>query len=128
MAQTAPEPTIVLIDEAVDGGLRQEATPTPVLRPLAEHDVERPHEHIEPVGSDRAPLTWQVRRGDHLWSIAGKHLMIVLDRPATRHEHRNYWVEVVDTVQPIIRSGDPNLIYPGNEIPILPMLGAGITP
>ena len=128
VAQTAPEPTIMVVDDVVDGDLRQEATPTPVLEPRVEHDVEEPRVAMEPEGSYSAPLTWQVRPGDHLWSIAGEHLTIVLDRPPTRDEHRNYWVEVVESARPIIRSGDPNLIYPGEEIPMPPMLDAGITP
>ena len=66
--------------------------------------------------------------GDHLWSIAGEHLAIVLNRPPTRDELRDYWVEVVEAARPIIRSGDPNLIYPGEEIPLPPLLDAGITP
>ena len=128
VAQTAPEPTIVVVDEEAGSDLRQEATPTPVLQPLVEPGIDEPATTPEPEGSYSAPLTWQVRRGDHLWSIAGEHLVIVLDRQPTRDEHRNYWVEVVDTARPIIRSGDPNLIYPGEEIPLPPLLNAGVTP
>ena len=128
VAQTAPEPTIMVVDNGAEGDLRQEATPTPVLQPLMEPNVEKPDVTLEPVGSYSAPLTWQVKPGDHLWSIAGEHLAIVLDRPPTRDEHRTYWLEVIEAAQPIIRSGDPNLIYPGEEIPMPPMLGAGITP
>lgn len=127
VAQTTPEPTAI-IDQVTEGDLRQEATPTPVLQPLVEHDLKQRPVAMEPEGSYSAPLTWQVRPGDHLWSIAGEHLAIVLDRAPTRDEHRNYWVEVVDTARPIIRSGDPNLIYPGEEIPMPPMLNARITP
>ena len=127
VAQTAPEPTIIVVDQATEGDLRQEATPTPVLQPLVEHDAEESCTPIEPEGSYSAPLTWQVRPGDHLWSIAGEHLAIVLDRPPTRDELRHYWVEVVEAARPIIRSGDPNLIYPGEEIPLPLTLDAGIT-
>jgi len=128
VAQIAPEPTIIVVDEEAGSDLRQEATPTPVLQPLVEYGIEEPALPLEPEGSYSAPLTWEVRRGDHLWSIAGEHLAIVLDRRPTREEHRNYWVEVVDTARPIIRSGDPNLIYPGEKIPLPPLLDAGVTP
>lgn len=128
VAQTAPEPTIIVVDQATEGDLRQEATPTPVLQPLVEHDAEESCVAMEPEGSYSAPLIWYVLPGDHLWSIAGEHLAIVLDRPPTRDELRHYWVEVVEAARPIIRSGDPNLIYPGEEIPLPPMLDAGITP
>ena len=128
VAQTTPESTIIVVDEEAGSDLRQEATPTPVLQPLVDHGIDEPAPTLEPEGSYSAPLTWQVRRGDHLWSIAGEHLAIVLDRQPTRDEHRNYWVEVVDTARPIIRSGDPNLIYPGEEIPLPPLSNAGVTP
>jgi hypothetical protein len=82
----------------------------------------------EPLGSYSAPLTWLVRPGDHLWKIAGTHLNIVLDRPPTENEHARYWVEVVNAARPIIHSGDPDLIYPGEEIPLPPTLDAGVRP
>ena len=127
VAQSVPEPTVV-VGEGTATNLRQEATPTPVLRPLVKQPVEKFGATLAPVGSYSAPLMWQVQPGDHLWSIAGDHLAIVLGRPPTRDEHRNYWVEVVEAARPIIRSGDPDLIYPGEEIPLPPMLNAGITP
>lgn len=78
-----------------DPQLRQEATPTPILQPPIEpEDIMKPlietEVAIEPEGSYSAPLTWLVRPGDHLWSIAGDHLAIVLDREPTADEHRRY--------------------------------------
>lgn len=125
VAQTTTEPTIVAVDT---DSLRTEATPTPNLQPVVEVESEEPCEMEEPTGSYSAPLTWLVRPGDHLWKIAGEHLTIVLDRPPTRDEHARYWVEVIDAARPIIRSGDPDLIYPGEEIPLPPTLDAGVRP
>lgn len=133
VAQSPPEPTVTSI---VDEGptLRQEATPTPILQPLVEHETRDECKTLEtestpePEGSYSAPLIWQVRPGDNLWSIAEEHLTIVLDRPPTRDEHRRYWVEVMEAAKPVIRSDDVNLIYPGEEIPLPPMIDAGITP
>jgi hypothetical protein len=82
----------------------------------------------EPTSSYIAPLTWLVRPGDHLWKIAGEHLRIVLDRLPTREEHARYWLEVIDAARPVIRSGDPDLIYPGEEIPLPATLDAGVRP
>ena len=48
VAQTAPQPTIIVVDEGTTGGLRQEATPTPVLQPLAEHEFVEPCVSMEP--------------------------------------------------------------------------------
>ena len=125
VAQGPTESTVVMVDHS---SLRQEATPTPNLQPLVEVDRNEPCVVDEPIGSYSAPLTWLVRPGDHLWKIAGEHLSIVLDRPPTRREHARYWVEVVNAARPVIRSGDPNLIHPGEEIPLPPTLDAGVRP
>lgn len=127
VAQTASEPTVV-VDEGANTSLRQEATPTPTLEPLVEAQPEQECDTGEPEGSYSVPLTWLVRPGDHLWSIAGDHLTIVLDRPPNRDEHHRYWMKVIEAARHVIRSGDVDLIYPGEEIPLPPMLDAGITP
>ncbi len=125
LAQTPPETTIVTVDH---GGLRQEATPTPILQPLVEGQATTVCLEDKPTGSYSAPLTWLIRPGDHLWKIAGEHLTIVLDRQPTENEHARYWIEVVHAAQPVIRSGNPDLIYPGEQIPLPPTLDAGVTP
>ena len=130
-AQTIPEPTVVVIEQGQpQAGLRDESTPTPVLQPRSEPEPEtpRPCDPIEPVASYSAPLTWHVQPGDHLWSIAQDHLTIVLGRPPTPAEHRHYWTHVVDAARSVIRSGNPDLIYPGEHIPLPPTIGAGNTP
>jgi len=124
-AQTVTEPTLVTIDPS---SLRQEATPTPVLEPLVQADATYDCSFDEPAGSYSSPLTWLVRPGDHLWRIAGEHLTIVLDRAPTRDEHARYWVEVIDAAGPVIRSRNPDLIFPGEEIPLPPTLDAGVRP
>lgn len=124
-AQTTPVPTPVTVQEQAPQGLRQEATPTPVLKPIA--GEEQPCITLAPEGSYISPLVWRVRPGDHLWSIAGEHLGIVLDRRPTGDEHTRYWFKVIETARPMIRSGDPDLIYPDEEIPLPPLLDAGIS-
>jgi hypothetical protein len=124
MAQTSTGPTIVTIDY---DSLRQEATPTPILEPLVE--VENEGCAIDlPASSYSAPLVWLVRPGDHLWKIAGEHLQIVLGREPTEDEHAQYWLEVIDAARPVIRSGDPDLIFPGEEIALPPTLDAEVRP
>jgi hypothetical protein len=125
VAQTTTEPPVVVVDTAT---LRQEATPTPNLQPIVEVQADEPCMADEPPGFYSAPLTWLVRPGDHLWRIAGEHLTIVLDRQPTRDEHTRYWVEVISAARPVTRSGDPDLIYPGEEIPLPPTIDAGVRP
>lgn len=125
VAQTTTEPPVVAVETS---NLRTEATPTPNLQPMVEVEADEPCNAEEPTGSYSAPLTWLVRPGDHLWKIAGEHLWIVLNRQPTREEHARYWVEVIDAARPIIRSGEPDLIYPGEQIPLPPTLDAGVRP
>lgn len=122
VAQAPTETTIVTVEH---NSLRQEATPTPNLQPLVEVEA---YELDEPAGSYSAPLTWLVRPGDHLWRIAGEHLNIVLERPPTPNEHARYWVEVIEAARPVILSGDPDLIYPDEGIPLPATLDAGVIP
>jgi hypothetical protein len=60
-----------------------------------------------------------VAPGDNLWRIAAAR--IAQDRPAapTDAEIAPYWRRVVDANRPTLRSGDPNLVFPG-EIVTLP--------
>ena len=127
IAQSTPT-TIVEVDiDRITAGLRQEATPTPTLQPLTA-SRSTATAVLEPEGSYSRPLVWLVRPGDHLWSISGEHLAIVLDRGPTPEEHARYWLHVIEAARPVIRSGDPDLIYPGEEIPLPPTFDAGIAP
>lgn len=63
------------------------------------------------------PDTVVVRKGDHLWKIAERHLT----EKASSTPVAPYWREVVSHNEPHLRSGDPDLIYPG-EVVELPEL------
>lgn len=73
-----------------------------------------------------------VAPGDHLWSIAATHLADRLGRPAATLDDRvvaRYWRAVLAANDDRLRSGNPNLIHPGETI-ILPSIGpsAGADP
>lgn len=64
----------------------------------------------------------KVRRGDHLWGLSEQHLQRVLIRASLgEHEIAGYWVQVIAANRDAIRSGDPDLIYPG-EVITLPVV------
>lgn len=63
-----------------------------------------------------------VAKGDHLWKISGHHLHRVLGRQASNVEISPYWRRVIETNRTKLRSGDPDLIYPG-EVVTLPAVG-----
>jgi len=61
-----------------------------------------------------------VETGDHLWKISQTHLDGRLGRRATVDEVTAYWRQVIELNRERLRSGDPDLIYPG-EVVSLPV-------
>lgn len=68
------------------------------------------------VGDRGGEASVVVESGDHLWKISQTHLDRVLGRRARAEEVAPYWVAVIDANRDRIRSGDPDLIYPGEVI------------
>jgi nucleoid-associated protein YgaU len=65
------------------------------------------------VGRTADPVTSVVvEKGDHLWKISARHL----DEVAPEADVAPYWQAVVDVNTPHLRSGDPDLIYPGEVV------------
>lgn len=72
------------------------------------------------------PATYTVVPGDHLWGIAARHVAAArgVDPAglADRDVHA-YWVRLIAANHGALRSGDPDLIYPG-EVLLLPAVEA----
>ncbi len=67
---------------------------------------------------------YQVASGDNLWTIARAHLSKARSGGSgepTNREVADYWVRVVEANRHGLRSGDPDLIYPGEEITLPPV-------
>lgn len=64
---------------------------------------------------------YTVANGDNLWAIAATHIESVVDGDPSVPEVTEYWLRVVTANRDTLRSGDPNLIYPG-EIVALPLV------
>lgn len=58
-----------------------------------------------------------VVRGDHLWKISAEHL----GTEASDHQIAPYWRQVITLNTPHLRSGDPDLIYPGELVDLPPI-------
>ena len=61
-----------------------------------------------------------VELGDHLWKISEEHLAGVLGRSAEDAEIDPYWRTVIEANRNGLRSGDPDLIYPGEVVKLPP--------
>ncbi len=62
-----------------------------------------------------------VKRGDHLWKLSATHLADLLDRAVADQEISPYWRDTIDANVDSLRSGDPDLIYPGEQV-VLPAI------
>lgn len=65
-----------------------------------------------------------VMPGDNMWLLAERRLLDLLGRPALDHEVAPYWLAVIGANKDRIRSGDPDLIFPG-EVLVLPAWDLG---
>jgi hypothetical protein len=65
-----------------------------------------------------------VMPGDNMWLLAERRLGDLLGRPAADHEVAPYWLAVIGANKDRIRSGDPDLIFPG-EVLVLPAWDLG---
>ena len=60
-----------------------------------------------------------VKPGDNMWKLAEAHLERLTGEPVADQVIAPYWVKVIEANQDRIRSGNPDLIFPG-EILVLP--------
>jgi nucleoid-associated protein YgaU len=67
----------------------------------------------------RRPATHLVVEGDNLWRIASARLAARYGRVPSDAEVVAYWRRLIDANRATLRSGDPNLIFPG-EVVALP--------
>jgi len=62
-----------------------------------------------------------VTPGDNLWKLAEERLEAMLGRPPSDADTAPYWAQLIEANRDRIQSGDPDLIYPGEEI-VLPAI------
>lgn len=73
------------------------------------HPINSSHEETS---DEAAAASVVVVEGDHLWKISARHL----GATAGNEQIAPYWRQVVETNAPHLRSGDPDLIYPGEVV------------
>jgi nucleoid-associated protein YgaU len=109
--QPSPEPLPVPFPPAASV---PPAAPVPPVAPIPESSALR--EGAAPPGpQDR----YSVQRGDNLWTIAANRLA---DSGITRSNSRiaPYWRELIQENRSGLRSGNPDLIFPGETVTLPP--------
>jgi LysM domain len=105
-------------------------TPRPGYVPTPAGPGPRPTSPSTQPSSPGPPEAWTTHRvvpGDNLWTIAAQHLVHELDVRASHLSNRRiaiYWLKVVSANRDSLRSGDPDLIYPGEVVKLPPIVQA----
>jgi nucleoid-associated protein YgaU len=84
----------------------------------------------QPGGAEQAS-SHRVVPGDNLWTIARNHLAEVRGRPVAQLSDREiavYWLKVIKANRARLKSGDPDLIYPGERTVLPPVAAAPAQP
>ena len=134
LATEVPTTTEPIVYQITDEGV-----PTPINPPTIEPTLVTPPGTVgagytpNPAGGvemgEKAPVRseplYTVVKGDNLWTISAAHLAASFpDRRVDADEISIYWRRVIELNTPNLTSGDPNLIYPGEEI-VLPAIDQG---
>jgi hypothetical protein len=92
----------------------------PAVAPAAPPAVRpAPAAPVPPPVSPARPHTHAVRSGENLWRIARAELVARGNPAPDDATIARYWHSVIDTNRSTLRSGNPNLIFPG-ELVALP--------
>ena len=115
---TSPFPPVVI---DLDHRDRSDDARRPPVSVRTGHSVVAPPAPIPPPATTAPPpasppapapvATHRIAPGEHLWSIAAGHAADVAP----------YWRSLVELNRPHLRSGDPDLVYPGESIELPPL-------
>ena len=117
-----PTPPVRIVDTPPVGA---PATPGPpaAIAPVAQAERILPMEAVEQTEVDIHPYV--VKPGDSMWTITADYLAEETGKRPANSEISRVWRVVMDLNEDRIRSGDVDLIFPGEELllPRLPVAG-----
>jgi hypothetical protein len=135
----APYTSTPVVDEPVVRGPETDTTPTtpsttPATtatgaqptdsqltgsHPTGSHPADPGPSNPRPTATTRDPVEHVVVRGEHLWGIAEAQLRVIDHQQPSKSAVARYWSRLIAANRATLRSGDPNLIFPG-EVIVLP--------
>lgn len=92
-------------------------------RPATTDGKPAPPVHGPPTLAETA---YEIVAGDDLWKIACRRIRAATDTPALSRV-TEYWLELIEGNMATLRSGDPDLIHPG-EVIVLPAVEGDASP
>lgn len=100
------------------GTLRLAVVLTSIAALVLAEPVMAAHVHQVRLPIEIGQQQWavMVAPGDHLWKISETHLTVLRGTTPGDSEISPYWRQVIELNGPRLRSGDPDLIYPGEMV------------
>lgn len=120
MAAAATGPSPIPSPVASQVILRNLPLPRPAPLPAPAPAPQQPPPRRAP-DPPAAGQDWRVAPGDNLWSIAAGHLEQSLGHPPDPGRLCSYWSAVVSANRARLRSGKPDLIFPGEHVSLPPL-------
>ncbi len=104
------------------------STRTTVVVPSFRFDPRAADLDAQHLGQTLATMSqdYEVASGDNLWLIAERHLESVLGEAPTDSETATYWSHLIAANRSRLRSGNPDLIYPGEIVLCPPAAEVGL--
>jgi nucleoid-associated protein YgaU len=126
-AQPSPRSAPTRADAAI---VAAEPSPAPTMRPIEESTTTStatvapapPGEGAAEAGRPsaperRAPRTWTVAPGDHLWSIAARSVATSVGREPSDEEVAPYWRALLELNRHVLADpGNPDLLFSGQVL------------
>lgn len=117
-----PVPHVRLRDEtSVDDQPTATVELIPGAEPTAAAGTPQVFTRSQATPSAATATTHTVESGDNLWSIADNQLQATAGTEPTTATIIEYWRRLIETNRTTLRSGDPNLIYPGELVALPPL-------
>ncbi len=95
----------------------------PVTTPavdIAGKQVQQPNDTTTTTPTQTS-TSYTVVPGDNFWAIAKAHVQSNTGHEPNNAEVANYWVKLIEANKATIRSGDPDLIFPGEVFTLPPL-------
>jgi nucleoid-associated protein YgaU/DNA-binding SARP family transcriptional activator len=130
IGRTMPDGTLITSDsETLHPGWLLNLPPTinPNSTPAATPESptvdadDATNDNNSPAAQAASDATVTVEPNDNFWGIAEQHLTDTLGRQPTNNETADYWQQLIDANRDLLVTGNPSLIYPGQQFNLPPV-------
>jgi hypothetical protein len=113
--------TGVIVNSPAAWAAPERPSPPPVMQLVQDAPQPAPPVAATAPAPQAAPEDWLVSPGESFWEFAEQQLATHWSRPPTDAEIVPYWHTLIEANRSRLRTGDPNLIFPGQRFVVPPV-------